>query len=225
MHSPVVRRAVDENGIRSEHGGPIGGTVKRLFDVIFASLAIVTLLPLLVGCCLIVVAGSRGPILFRHTRIGYNGREFGCLKFRTMVIDAEQKLERYLAQNPDARHEWEANHKLRDDPRVTSFGRIMRRSSLDELPQLINVLRGEMSLVGPRPIVADEIAKYKRFFRLYTRARPGLTGLWQVSGRNMTTYTERVAYDVLYLRNWSILRDIRILFATVAHIIDPDGAY
>jgi exopolysaccharide production protein ExoY len=206
-------------------GGPIGGTPKRAFDVIFAFLAIVLFLPLFAGCCLVVLATSPGPILFRHTRIGRNGREFSCLKFRTMVADAEQKLQEYLAGNPDARREWEACHKLREDPRVTTFGQMMRRSSLDELPQLFNVLKGDMSLVGPRPIVAEEIAKYKEHFGLYTMARPGLTGLWQVSGRNATSYSQRVAYDVRYLRSWSMFQDIRIMLATAWHVIDRSGAY
>ena len=142
-----------------------------------------------------------------------------------MAVDADQKLQEYLAGNPDARREWDASHKLRDDPRVTAFGQLMRRSSLDELPQLFNVLKGDMSLVGPRPIVAEEIPKYKEHFGLYTMARPGLTGLWQVSGRNNTTYAERVIYDVQYLRNWSLFRDIRIALATVSQVFDRSGAY
>ncbi len=204
---------------------PIGGAAKRVFDLIFSSLAIVALLPLFAGCCLVVFAASPGPILFQHTRIGRGGREFSCLKFRTMAVDADQKLQEHLAGNPDARREWDASHKLRDDPRVTAFGQLMRRSSLDELPQLFNVLKGEMSLVGPRPIVAEEIPKYKEHFGLYTMARPGLTGLWQVSGRNNTTYAERVTYDVQYLRNWSLFRDIRIALATVSQVFDRSGAY
>ena len=211
--------------VNSGVGRPIGGATKRVFDLIFASLAIVALLPLFAGCCLVVLAASRGPILFRHIRIGRGGREFSCLKFRTMVADADKKLQEHLAENPDARREWEANHKLRDDPRVGVFGQVMRRSSLDELPQLFNVLKGDMSLVGPRPIVAEEIPKYKEHFALYTMARPGLTGLWQVSGRNTTTYAERVAYDVQYLRNWSLFRDIRIALATVSQVFDRSGAY
>ena len=142
-----------------------------------------------------------------------------------MAVDADQKLQEHLAGNPDARREWDASHKLRDDPRVTAFGQLMRRSSLDELPQLFNVLKGEMSFVGPRPIVAEEIPKYKEHFGLYTMARPGLTGLWQVSGRNNTTYAERVTYDVQYLRNWSLFRDIRIALATVSQVFDRSGAY
>jgi len=206
-------------------GCPIGGSVKRAFDVIAVLVCIAFSVPLLVGCCLLVLAHSPGPILYRQRRIGFGGREFVCLKFRTMGIDAERKLQEYLARDPDARREWQDNHKLQDDPRITRFGRLMRRSSLDELPQLFNVLKGEMSLVGPRPIVADEVAKYQEHFSVYTSARPGVTGLWQVSGRNGTTYAQRVAYDVEYLRNWSLMRDISIMVATVSQVFDGDGAY
>ena len=203
---------------------PIGGVVKRAFDVIAALVCIVGMTPLTIGCCLLVLASGR-PVLFRHRRIGFGGQEFTCLKFRTMAIDAEHRLEEYLAKDCDARQEWQKYRKLRKDPRVTGIGRLMRRTSLDELPQLLNVLKGDMSLVGPRPIVADEVAQYQEHFGLYASARPGLTGLWQVSGRNGTTYAQRVAYDVEYVRNWSLMRDIRIVLATLAHVIDGNGAY
>jgi lipopolysaccharide/colanic/teichoic acid biosynthesis glycosyltransferase len=159
-------------------------------------------------------------VLFRHRRIGWGGREFSCLKFRTMQVDAERRLKEYLAANPNARREWLINHKLRNDPRITPFGGFLRRSSFDELPQLFNVLRGDMSLVGPRPIVQEEVAKYQEHFAKYASCRPGLTGLWQISGRNTTSYSERVAYDLEYLRNWSMLRDIWIMIATPLHLID-----
>jgi exopolysaccharide production protein ExoY len=204
---------------------PVGGATKRAFDIVFALIAIVVLLPLLAGCCLVVLATSRGPILFRHRRIGYGGRNFDCLKFRTMETDAEQKLRDYLAQNDDARREWQANHKLASDPRITPFGAFMRRSSLDELPQLFNVLLGDMSIVGPRPIITDEVEKYQEYFGVYASGRPGVTGLWQVKGRNTTTYPQRVAYDVEYLRNWSLLRDIWIVIATVGEVCTGRGAY
>ena len=204
---------------------PVGGTVKRAFDFFAAVAAIVALLPLLLGCCLLVAATSSGPVLFRHRRLGFGGREFNCLKFRTMEVDAECRLQEYLAKDADARREWEASHKLRNDPRVTPVGQFLRRSSLDELPQLFNVLVGQMSVVGPRPIVEAEVEKYQEHFAVYAAGRPGLTGLWQVKGRNTTTYAERVAYDVDYLKNWSLVRDVWIVFVTVAHVIEGTGAY
>lgn len=206
-------------------GRPVGGPVKRVFDVAIALAAIVALVPLFIQCFLMVFATSRGPVLFRHRRIGFGGREFDCLKFRTMVPDGERRLYEHLASNPSAHQEWNHLHKLRDDPRITPLGQFMRQSSLDELPQLFNVLKGDMSIVGPRPIVSDEIKKYDQHFSLYTNARPGITGLWQVSGRNRTTYPQRVAYDVEYVRNWSLVRDIRIVFVTVARIVHGHGAY
>lgn len=199
--------------------------MKRAFDFFAAVAAIVALLPLLLGCCLLVAATSSGPVLFRHRRLGFGGREFNCLKFRTMEVDAESRLQEYLARDPDARREWEASHKLRNDPRITPVGQFLRRSSLDELPQLFNVLVGQMSIVGPRPIVEAEIEKYQEQFVVYAGGRPGLTGLWQVKGRNTTTYSERIAYDVEYLRNWSLFRDVWIIFITVAHVIEGTGAY
>jgi exopolysaccharide production protein ExoY len=204
---------------------PIGGPAKRIFDIVFSFLAILVLLPLLAGCCLVVLATSPGPILFRHGRIGYGGRTFSCLKFRTMEVDSEQRLLRYLAENEQAREEWRAYHKLQNDPRVTPFGAFMRRSSLDELPQLFNVLVGDMSIVGPRPIIRDEVEKYQEYFGVYASGRPGVTGLWQVKGRNNTTYAQRVIYDVEYLRNWSFLSDIRIILATVLEVCTGRGAY
>jgi exopolysaccharide production protein ExoY len=214
-----------ESAVASRSIRPVGGNIKRAFDILFALVAIVGLLPLFIGCCVLVFATSPGPVWFRHRRIGLGGEPFECLKFRTMEVDAERRLQEYLASDPDARREWQEKHKLTNDPRITPFGRFMRRTSLDELPQLINVLYGEMSVVGPRPIVHDEIEKYREHFSVYAAGRPGLTGLWQVSGRNRTTYSERVDYDVQYLRNWSLIRDVRIILATVAHVIDGGGAY
>ncbi len=208
----------------SRSGRPIGGVVKRTFDIVVALVLIVGFAPLLLGCCLLVLTSGR-PLLFRHRRVGFGGREFTCLKFRTMAIDAERRLQEHLAKDCIAKLEWQKCHKLQSDPRVTTLGRVMRRSSLDELPQLFNVLKGEMSLVGPRPIVADEVARYQENFQHYASSRPGLTGLWQVSGRNNTSYRQRVAYDVEYVRNWSLARDIKIIVVTVAHVLDGAGAY
>jgi exopolysaccharide production protein ExoY len=204
---------------------PVGGAVKRVFDVVAAFSAIIMLLPMFVILCVAVYAQCPGPVLFCQRRIGFSRREFTCLKFRTMVADAERALREYLANDEDARREWLTTHKLRNDPRITAFGRFLRRSSLDELPQLFNVLMGHMSIVGPRPIVAEEVLLYREHFDDYTSARPGLTGLWQISGRNKTSYPQRVAYDVEYLRNWSFIRDMQIILATFTHVWEGNGAY
>jgi exopolysaccharide production protein ExoY len=215
----------ETNGAGLGAGRPIGGVVKRTFDLATALAAIAALLPLFVIVCGVVYAECPGPVLFRHRRIGFGGQEFECLKFRTMVFDAEQALLEHLARNEEAKLEWLTTHKLRNDPRVTWFGRLLRQSSLDELPQLFNVLAGKMSIVGPRPIVAEEVSLYREHFADYASARPGLTGLWQISGRNRTSYPRRVAYDVEYLRNWSFVRDMRIIFATGMHVWGGNGAY
>jgi exopolysaccharide production protein ExoY len=204
---------------------PVGGAIKRGCDIALALAAIIALLPLLAACYLLVAATSPGPVIFRHRRIGFGGRQFDCFKFRTMQIDAERRLRDLLAKDPEARREWELQHKLRDDPRVTPFGLLMRRSSLDELPQLFNILFGQMSMVGPRPIVESEVSKYGEHFPVYASGRPGLSGLWQVRGRNTTSYDQRVAYDVEYLRNWSLGKDLGILIRTVGHVFDGTGAY
>jgi exopolysaccharide production protein ExoY len=213
------------DGVESQTRQPVGGAVKRVFDVVAALVAIAALLPMFAIVSLAVYVEYPGAVLFRQRRIGFDGREFTCLKFRTMAVDSERALREYLANNEDARREWETTYKLRNDPRITAFGRFLRRSSLDELPQLFNVLMGEMSIVGPRPIVAEEVPLYREHFSDYATARPGLTGLWQISGRNTTSYPQRVAYDVEYLRNWSPIRDIRIIAATVMHLWEGNGAY
>ena len=168
---------------------------------------------------------STGGVFYGHKRIGKGGREFTAWKFRTMVVDADLKLKEYLERNPESLAEWDATHKLKDDPRITWLGRILRRFSLDEFPQLWNVIKGEMSLVGPRPIVADEIHHYGNRFDPYTWVKPGMTGLWQVSGRNDTTYEERVSLDEYYVRNWSMWLDVYILARTVAIVLRRKGAY
>jgi exopolysaccharide production protein ExoY len=218
----IVSRNAD---LQTRSARPVGGLVKRTFDIAFSLVAILILLPLLAGCCLVVLATSPGPVLFRHRRIGHGGRSFNCLKFRTMEINSERRLQDYLAASEEARREWEVFRKLQNDPRVTPFGAFMRRSSLDELPQLFNVLIGDMSIVGPRPIITDEVEKYQEHFGTYASGRPGLTGLWQVKGRNTTTYDQRVAYDVEYLRNWSLLRDAWIILTTIAEVSTGRGAY
>ena len=204
---------------------PFSSATKRAKDVVLATVGGLAMLPLLGLVALLVKLTSKGPVLYGHTRRGYGGRTFTCWKFRTMVCNGEEVLEEHFGKHPETRQEWEQHLKLRDDPRVTRLGRFLRKTSIDELPQLWNVLRGEMSLVGPRPIVDDEIPMYGDVYRLYAAVRPGITGLWQVSGRNNTTYPERVQFDSHYVRNWSLWLDLVILGRTVGTVVRADGAY
>lgn len=199
--------------------------IKFTFDMTLTLCGTLALLPLLLFLMLVVGIDNRGRIFFAHRRVGRSGREFVCYKFRTMIPDADRALAEYLSENASARREWEESFKLADDPRVTRLGAFLRRTSLDELPQVFNVLRGEMSLVGPRPIVRDEIEKYGKNIREYYMVRPGITGMWQTSGRSNTTYEERVAMDTWYVRNWSIWLDIKYLCRTFSAVIRRDGAY
>ncbi len=201
----------------------LGRMVKSVFDIVAAFVILVLVSPLLLILA-ILVSLDGGAFIFGHRRVGRYGREFNCLKFRTMLVDGDAVLTRTLAENPAAAAEWAANHKLRNDPRVTRIGRFLRVTSLDELPQLLNVIRGEMSLVGPRPIVRAEIARYGRDFNYYMRVKPGLTGLWQVNGRSDTSYRERIDYDVDYVRNWSLWRDFVILLKTVEVLLLRKGS-
>jgi Undecaprenyl-phosphate galactose phosphotransferase WbaP len=198
---------------------------KRFLDLILSFAALVCLAPLFLLIAALIKLESSGPALYRQSRIGLRNGQFYVWKFRSMAIDAEETLDDYLAANPAMRAEWERDHKLKNDPRITPMGRFLRKTSLDELPQLVNVLRGEMSLVGPRPIVHSEIEKYGESFGLYTQVIPGLTGLWQVSGRNQTTYRERVELDNYYVRNWSPWMDIYLLARTVKVVVTGYGAY
>lgn len=197
----------------------------KTVDMVLAAVGLVAIAPLMLLIALLIWAYDGGPVFFSQRRVGLNGRPFKCLKFRSMVIDADARLEALLRSDPAARWEWSAGHKLREDPRITWVGRFLRKSSLDELPQLINVLRGEMSLVGPRPIVDAEVIRYGRWFRHYCAVRPGITGLWQVSGRSDVDYRRRVALDVLYVRRRSTLTDVKILAKTVPMILLQTGSY
>lgn len=197
---------------------------KRVFDIVFASVLAVFFSPFIIGVAAIIWFADRRKILFAHERIGLNGQTFKCLKFRTMCLDADEKLEQLLRTDPQARAEWEQSQKLTDDPRITRVGEILRKTSLDELPQLWNVLRGDMSMVGPRPIVADEAKHYGAVFAEYKSVLPGLTGAWQVSGRSDTTYEERVALDADYIRNASLFLDMKIVLKTVRVVIAGKGA-
>lgn len=199
--------------------------IARICDLVFSILLLLFLAPLMLLIAVLVYATDPGPIFFGHRRIGQYGREFRCLKFRSMVVDSAERLARLLETDERARAEWQRDHKLKDDPRVTPLGRFLRKSSLDELPQLFNVLRGEMSLVGPRPIVAEEVVRYGRYFTSYRAVRPGVTGLWQVSGRNNVSYRRRVALDVAYARSRSIGLDCKILVMTVPKVILARGSY
>lgn len=204
---------------------PMPRLTKRCMDLVAATVGGLVILPFLFYLAVAVKLSSRGPILYGHRRIGKNGRYFTAWKFRTMFQNADLVLEHYLAEHPELHEEWQKDHKLRFDPRVTRIGRFLRKTSLDELPQLWNVIRGEMSLVGPRPIVTAEIKKYGPFYGLYTMVKPGITGLWQVSGRNNTTYEERIQLDAYYVRNWSPWMDLYLLLRTIRIVLFAKGAY
>lgn len=210
-----IRNSGSQPGISSIQNGVIGGVAKRLTDIVIASIALLALAPAMLVIVALVRVTMGGPVIFAHTRVGLNGRTFPCFKFRSMINAAEEHLNRYLAENPELSRQWQETQKLGRDPRVTTFGALLRKSSLDELPQLFNVLRGEMSLVGPRPVTTAELERYGADVQHYLLARPGLTGLWQVSGRRNVSYLTRVALDSLYVRNWSLLLDFAILARTI----------
>lgn len=192
-----------------------GGWPKRATDITLASLGVVVLAVPMLAVAILVRVTMGGPVIFRHVRVGLGGIPFECLKFRSMIAESEAVLARHLAENPDAAEEWKQTRKLKNDPRITWLGRALRMSSLDELPQLFNVLKGEMSCVGPRPIVAEELDLYGMEADKYLKSRPGLTGLWQVSGRSSLAYAERVALDATYVNDWSIWKDFEIIARTV----------
>jgi Undecaprenyl-phosphate galactose phosphotransferase WbaP len=199
--------------------------VKRCLDISLILISMPVMMLLLGVVSVVVRLGSPGPVFYSHRRIRKGGAFFSMWKFRTMCVNSAEVLEDYLARHPDARAEWDETHKLRRDPRITSLGAFLRRYSLDELPQLWNVLLGQMSLVGPRPIVAAEVGKYGDRFDCYCRVKPGLTGLWQVSGRSELSYDERVALDCEYVKRWSLSKDFVILLRTFASVVNQDGAY
>lgn len=199
--------------------------LKRLGDLTLAMIAMPFLFPVILLLAVVVRLTSPGPVFFSHRRICKNGAFFSMWKFRTMCVNSSEVLEGYLAAHPEARAEWNETHKLQNDPRVTRIGRLMRRLSLDELPQIWNVITGRMSLVGPRPIVAAEVEKYADCFHCYTRVKPGVTGLWQVSGRSTLSYEARVKLDCDYVAHWSLLRDLRILMRTIRSVVNQEGAY
>ena len=199
--------------------------IKRFMDLVVVIFAGILLLPFLLLVALVIKINSPGPVLYRQKRIGKDGRYFYAYKFRSMVINAEQHLQKILETDPALKKEWEENHKLHNDPRITGIGKIIRRTSIDEFPQLINILKGEMSLVGPRPIVDAEVKNYGEDYNRIFSIKPGLTGLWQVSGRSDTNYYDRVAYDTYYLQSWSVWLDCWIIFKTFGVVFFGKGAY
>ena len=204
---------------------PIGGIAKRSFDMTSAALALLIFSPIFLLIAVLVKLSDPGPIFYGHRRVGHNGRYFHCLKFRTMAMNGDEVLRQYLAANPEAAEEWRATRKLKNDPRVTAVGAVLRKLSLDELPQLLNIIRGEMSVVGPRPVVDEELSYYESAAAYYLSTRPGLTGLWQISGRNDVSYRRRVAYDVLYVRTSGVYDNLRILVLTVPSVLASRGSY
>ncbi|PHR94187.1 MAG: hypothetical protein COA69_00900 [Robiginitomaculum sp.] len=198
---------------------------KRIFDLVFATSMLLMLAPLMVVIACLIRFQDGGKSVYSQDRIGGNGKVFKCLKFRSMIINSKEVLEELLATDPVAAADWEKNQKLKHDPRVTHLGAFIRKTSLDELPQLWNIIRGEMSLVGPRPIVENEVKKYGEFFDYYKSVKPGITGLWQVSGRSGTTYDERVQFDVTYAKTTSFWTDIKIVLGTVPAVLFSKGAY
>jgi lipopolysaccharide/colanic/teichoic acid biosynthesis glycosyltransferase len=199
--------------------------LKRFIDVVLVLISTPVTLPLLGIVAAMVMLSSPGPILYSHRRIRKNGAFFSMWKFRTMCLNSAEVLEEYLSKHPAARTEWNKTQKLRGDPRITPIGGFLRRYSLDELPQLWNVLTGQMTQVGPRPIVAAEVEKYNDSFDCYCRVKPGLTGLWQVSGRSELSYDARVALDCDYVNRWSLRRDAVILLKTFSTVLKQDGAF
>lgn len=199
--------------------------LKRAFDLLCTAVGIICISPLLAAIAAWIYMDSPGPVIFKHRRVGRGGKEFWCYKFRSMCVDADIKLQELLDTNPAARAEWEQEFKLKRDPRITKSGAFLRKTSLDELPQLLNVLKGDMSLVGPRPIIRDEIPRYGRFIDDFYMVRPGITGMWQTSGRNDVSYDERVQMDTWYVRNWNVWFDIVLIWRTIGVVLGKKGAY
>ncbi|MBO5604029.1 MAG: undecaprenyl-phosphate galactose phosphotransferase WbaP [Acidaminococcaceae bacterium] len=199
--------------------------LKFAFDWFLTFVGTICILPILFAIGLWIYFDSPGPIIFKHRRVGKDGKEFNCYKFRSMCVDADVKLKELLEKDPEARAEWEKDFKLKNDPRITKSGDFLRRTSLDELPQIFNVLKGEMSLVGPRPIIQDEVPRYGKYIDDYYMVRPGITGIWQTSGRSDVDYDERVQMDTWYVRNWNIWFDIVLLWRTFSVVLGQKGAY
>jgi len=207
---------------RSEQ--PVGGISKRIFDIVIAGSALFLLAPVLAIIAICVVASTKGGIFYRHRRVGFGGRSFYCLKFRTMVSDSDSLLQLHLRQSPAAESEWKRARKLNNDPRVTRLGYFLRKTSLDELPQFFNIIVGDMSCVGPRPVISEELDLYGARVHDYLKARPGITGLWQVSGRSSLSYDQRTYLDSKYVREWSWGKDLAILMRTPFAVLKTESA-
>jgi exopolysaccharide production protein ExoY len=197
--------------------------LKRVLDLTISATALVLLAPVFVVVALLVLVTMGRPVFYRHQRVGFAGKPFDCYKFRTMVTNGDEVLQKHLSENPEAAEEWRLTRKLRNDPRISGLGHLLRKSSIDELPQLINVLKGEMSCVGPRPVVFDELQYYGSEAKQYLKARPGISGPWQVAGRSRLGYEKRVSLDSEYIQNWSLFRDLLILVKTIPAVIRIDS--
>ena len=204
---------------------PLNRFIKIVFDYTLTIFGTIAISPILLAVAMWIYKDSPGPVIFKHTRIGKDGKPFPCYKFRSMCVDAKEKLAELLEKDPEARAEWERDFKLKNDPRITKSGAFLRKTSLDELPQIFNVLRGEMSLVGPRPIIQEELERYGEHAADYLMVKPGITGMWQVSGRSDIDYAERVSLDSWYVRNWSVWIDILLLWRTIKVVAGRKGAY
>ncbi len=216
------RRLGGSRDLPQPRTGPVGGVPKRCMDIVGSLALLIVLAPIMLIVAAIIRVSLGGPVIFAQPRIGYDGRGFTCYKFRSMATNADEVLKRHLASNPAAAKEWSETRKLLSDPRVGCLGNVLRKSSIDELPQLFNVLLGDMSLVGPRPVVPDELANYGRFVPTYCEARPGITGLWQTTGRNRLSYRARVARDRYYARRWSLWLDVVLLLKTIPAVTSFD---
>lgn len=216
---------LDNPTIRSSFAIKLEKILKRMIDIVGSLFGILALVPLTIGIYIAnLIVGDKGPVFYTHERIGKNGKKFKMYKYRTMCVDSAERLKKLLETDEDARQEWEENRKLRNDPRITKVGNILRKTSLDEFPQFINVLKGEMSLVGPRAVVDDEIEKFGFLKNKVLSVKPGITGYWAANGRSNTSYEERVRMEAKYVDCFSILMDIKILFKTVSSVLKKEGA-
>lgn len=222
--TPVCMREFGGLEIRNQLLRPLPRLMKSILEFILACICIVMLIPVFLILALLVKLSSKGPVLYCADRLGKNGTHIRVWKFRTMYINADEQLEQLLANDPKLAMEWSKNFKLEHDPRITPIGRILRKTSLDELPQFFNVITGELAIIGPRPIVEAEVAIYGENYEVFARVKPGITGLWQVSGRSETTYEKRIVLDIWYIMNWSVWLDIHIFFATIAEVLKCRGA-
>lgn len=211
--------------LQNNLGRRLNRIIKRTMDITLSSIGIIILAPFIGVIALLIMFSTGGSAFFKHKRIGRDGKYFYCIKFKTMYKNSKELLDNLLATDHEARVEWEKDFKLKNDPRVTKVGRFLRKTSLDELPQLLNVVMGQMSLVGPRPIIDDEVSRYQDDFYYYKLVHPGITGLWQISGRNDIDYTQRVRLDVCYIKNWSLWYDFVILLKTFQVVMQRSGAY